>query len=214
MRDIDPIALLGPQRLRPTVARTVERLGLDGPLAVVTAGWQDREAETGDLEEHLGQEVVPLELYRRADEVGRSDAELAAALRGRQSRLRRLQRLYRVRLGHCLKAARELLARPGEDDDLETARREYLAAVRSLDDQHLEALKAIHEEFEATWQPLTRESVRPHHDEIAARLEGAAALVIAGGHVAVLLNRLRLFAVLELAADLPLVAWSAGAAVP
>lgn len=35
--------------------------------------------------------------------------------------------------------------------------------------------------------------------------------MIAGGHVAVLLNRLRLFGVIELAEDKPIVAWSAGA---
>ena len=49
--------------------------------------------------------------------------------------------------------------------------------------------------------------------EIAKRLDGAAGLAIAGGHVAVLVNRLRLFGVLELLGDRPVVAWSGGAMV-
>jgi hypothetical protein len=213
MPEIEPIALLGPQRFRPTVAHTVDRLGLAGPLAVITAGWQDREAETEDLEEHLQQEIVNLELYRRAEDIGRDDAELSAALRQRQSRMRRLQRLYGVRLDHCLAAARELLVRQGDDEDLEAARRDALEAVRSLDEQHLQTLRAVHRRFEDDWEPPTRESVRRHREEIQDRIAGASALVIAGGHVAVLINRLRLFGALELAADLPIVAWSAGAMV-
>lgn len=213
MTDFEPIALLGPQRFRPTVAHTLDRLGLAGPVAVVTAGWQEREGETDDLEDHLEQEVVNLELYRRAEAVGSEDTDLSTALRRRQSRLRRLQRLYKVRLDHCLAAARDLLARPGDDEDLKSARRGALNSVRGLDEQHLKALWAVHREFEDTWSPFTRESVRPHRDEIRERLAGVSALVIAGGHVVVLVNRLRLFGVLEMAADLPLVAWSAGAMV-
>jgi cyanophycinase-like exopeptidase len=55
--------------------------------------------------------------------------------------------------------------------------------------------------------------VAEHRDQLADRLRRVSALLIAGGHVAVLLNRLRLFGVLDLAHGLPVVAWSAGAMV-
>ena len=52
-----------------------------------------------------------------------------------------------------------------------------------------------------------------HRRELAAELDDCGALAIAGGHVAVLLNRLRLFGVIDLAAGKPIFAWSAGAMV-
>ena len=54
-------------------------------------------------------------------------------------------------------------------------------------------------------------SVARHRDELRELIEPTGALLIAGGHVGVLLNRLRLFAVLELIGDRPVVAWSGGA---
>jgi peptidase E len=49
--------------------------------------------------------------------------------------------------------------------------------------------------------------------EVAKLLADADVLAVAGGHVIVLLNRLRLFDVAELCADKTIVAWSAGAMV-
>ena len=37
------VTLLGPQRLQPTVAPTLESLRIHGQIATVTAGWQERE---------------------------------------------------------------------------------------------------------------------------------------------------------------------------
>jgi hypothetical protein len=53
--------------------------------------------------------------------------------------------------------------------------------------------------------------VARHIQELRAAIEPTDAVVIAGGHVAVLLNRLQLFAIAELAGPRPIVAWSAGA---
>ena len=63
------VILLGPQR-RPTVdvvARSLGlgREGLDGPVATVTAGWQEREPDDGELTALLGGRAVNLSLYRR-----------------------------------------------------------------------------------------------------------------------------------------------------
>ena len=45
--------LLGPQR-RPTLDAVVRSLGLPGPFATVTAGWQEREPDDGELRALLG----------------------------------------------------------------------------------------------------------------------------------------------------------------
>ncbi|MDX1502937.1 MAG: hypothetical protein R3325_11300 [Thermoanaerobaculia bacterium] len=205
------IAVLGPQRLQPTVATVADSLEIARPIALVTAGWQERESEDEELRQHLGEGSPNLELYRRAIELAEDDEELAAAYRERQSRLRYLQELYRVRLGHLLDAARELLARRDEAEALERERDEAIATVRDLDRRHLERVDAVHAEFEERYRPSERTRVARHRREIAELLAPCSALAVAGGHVAGLLNRMRLFGVLELLGPKPILAWSAGA---
>lgn len=88
-----------------------------------------------------------------------------------------------------------------------------IRALRELDAHHLRRVRAVHEEFEARWRPFEREAVARHRAELAEVLAQCEALCIAGGHVTILLNRLRLFGIVELARALPIVAWSAGAMV-
>jgi hypothetical protein len=58
------------------------------------------------------------------------------------------------------------------------------------------------------WRPAERPAVAAHRDEIGRALGRADALVLAGGHVGVLLHVLALFAV---SAPPIVIAWSAGA---
>lgn len=208
-----PAVLLGPQRLLPVLADAVETVGVRGRVAAVTAGWQEREAEMDELSEHLGSGVVNLRLYRRAEEVFSEDRDLFTAYRERQDRLRRLQEIYRLRLGYAMDAARRLLRRSGDRDLLDPARESAVAAVRALDAEHLDRLAAVHSAFRERWRPDERPAVARHREEIGEILAGCTALAVAGGHVAVLLNRLRLFGVGGLLGDRPLFAWSGGAMV-
>lgn len=205
------VVLLGPQRFEPTLSETLDSLGCGEPVAVVSAGWQEREEETEELGLHVGRELVNLRLYRRAEEVVADDEALAGALRQRQEKMQGLQQLYRSRLALALEAARELLQRPGRDRFLEAHRRAAIRAVRTLDRQHLVHLRRIHAEFDERFRPRERDSVRRHRDQIAASLGTCSAVVVSGGHVAVLVNRMRLFDLIDLAWTAPVVAWSAGA---
>ena len=208
-----PIVLLGPQRLRPILVEAVDRAGVAGAIAVVTAGWQEREDEVDELRDHLGRRVVNLRLYGRAERVFTADRELARAHRERQERLRALQRLYRLRLAPALAAARALLARRGERALLVPHRESAIAAVRTLDRYHLGRLRREHRRFAERWRPLERPALARERAEIADLLDGCAAFAVAGGHVAVLLNRLRLFDLAPLVAGKPVFAWSGGAMV-
>jgi hypothetical protein len=107
--------LLGPQRFQPTLQATLRSIGVQGRVAAVTAGWQEREDEDAELFDHLEGAAINLELYRRYEDVLERDDELKAAMRERQDRLRYLQTLYRQRLASGLTSARELLAREGDD---------------------------------------------------------------------------------------------------
>ncbi len=205
------ITLLGPQRLKPSLVTEVNRLGIDGQVAAITAGWQEREAENEELQAHLERPVVDLRLHARAEQVFAEDRELSAAHRARQDRLRELQALYRFRLDFALKPARELMRRAGNPRLLEPEREAAITAIRTLDREHLGRIREVHAEFAAQILPWTRPAVVRHLEEITQILAHSKALAIAGGHVAVLLNRLRLFNLGELSAHLPLFCWSAGA---
>lgn len=210
------VTLIGPQRTEPTLAAVVASLGLRGRLAAITAGWEEREGEDQELRDHLGGRVVNLRVHERCERIYQADRELFAAMQQRFDRMRRLQELYRVRLAHALDAARTLLARRADAqfaDLADAAGAEALDDVRALDRRHFEHVVEIHREFEARWKPLERSEVARARDEVARELAGCEALCIAGGHVTVLLNRVRLLGIAGLLGERALIAWSAGAMV-
>src|SRR4029079_1293530 len=197
------VTLLGPQRLTPTVADAVRRGGVEGDVAVATAGSQEREEEVDELREHLGGRVVNLRLYARAEEVFRKDRTLARAHRQRQERLQRMQELFRLLLDHAMEAARTLLTRRGDPEVVNPEREAAVAHIRELDKVHLERVRAVHAELDAPIKPLQRAAVARHREQLAELLAGCTAFAVAGGHVALLLNRLRLFGIAELIARKP-----------
>ncbi|MBI4862213.1 MAG: hypothetical protein HY815_18440 [Candidatus Riflebacteria bacterium] len=205
------VVLLGPQRLQPMVAQTVGALNLHGPVATVTAGWQEYEDEDLPLQNHLGGNTINLRLHRRGEEVFRTDPELAAAYRARQERLRQYQGFYRVRLEYALEAAQAISRRQAARDVHEEEWQASIDAVRSLDQMHLARCRQVHADFEERWHPWDRDSIAKHRVELARQVGECTALVIAGGHVAVLLNRLKLFGIGEMVGARPVIAWSAGA---
>ena len=211
------VVVLGPQRLAPSVDEAVRELGIDpakGRFALVTAGWEEREPEDDELRAHLGGNVRNLALFERVEDVFRRDPGLLSAMQQRHDRMRMLQRLYRLRLGHAMEAARELLRedRTGEDPELRAAEADSaIDAVRALDDHHTERIRELHAAFQEEVRPREREAVARHREELAAEIEGCDAVLVAGGHVTVLLNRLRLLDVVPMIGERPIVCWSAGA---
>lgn len=204
--------LLGPQRDNPTVGAAVRIAGVGPRMAVVSAGWQEREGELDDLQAHLGAvELTDLRLYERTEQVLHEDPELFEAWRERQDWLKELQRLYAVRLRHALRATRELDARDGIAALISRERDHALNAVRDLDRHHLREIRRLHFEHWRRWQPAQRPAVAHHREEIAATLEQCDAILVAGGHIAVLLNRLRLYDLGPLISNKTLIGWSAGA---
>ncbi len=206
-----PVVLLGPQRFDPTLGDAVRELGIDGPIATITAGWQERELEDGELHEHLGKRTVNLKLYARTDDVWKRDAELRAAHRARQDRMRHKQDFYRIRLEHELDATFVIQTRKAPREILDEESEFSIRALRELDEAHLADCRGEREKFEETWKPYARDAVTRHRDELRAIVSKCAAVAVAGGHVATLLNRLELFGMGEILAGKPLFAWSAGA---
>lgn len=205
------IVLLGPQEHHPTAGQALDDLGVAGPVATITAGWQEWESHDGALREQLGREVRALGLYGRAERTWSRDPELHEAHRQMQRDFRLLQRLYRRRLELAADAWMELLGVEGDERIVEPERMAAVEAIQTLDERHLQRMAEIRADFDHRLRPLERESVARERDEIAAILGSVPAVVIEGGHLAVLLNRLLMFGVPELLTQDVLVGCSGGA---
>ena len=208
---VPPIVLLGPQRFDPSLGAAAADVGIEGKIATITAGWQERESDDADLHEHLEKNTINLKLYERAERVWKLDPELRNAHRAKQERMRLRQDFYRIRLEHALDAAHVIDQRKAPPEILEEERTASIQAIRELDAYHLAMCAREKEEWNEKWKPLERAEVKRERDDIVRLLEGTAAVAIAGGHVATLLNRLELFGMDELLRGRPLLAWSAGA---
>ena len=205
------VILLGPQR-RPTVDTALRLLGtLDGPAATVTAGWQEREADDGELSRALGSRDVNLGLYRRWLDVQERDPQYAAGERRLSAILAELQDLYLLRLDHALQAVYALQRRESRDRLRSQAVSDAVAAVRELDAAHLRRVNEARLDFFDRLPPHDRPAIAEHRAAVAALLAQASGLVLTGGQVGVLADVLHLFNVAAALNGTPVIAWSAGA---
>ena len=203
------VTLLGPQR-RPTLDTVTASLYPEGPIATITAGWQEREPDDGELGKLLGSRDVNLRLYRRWLDVQERDPEFALGERKLAAALEELQDMYLLRLDHALRAVYAVQRRSGGQRLRADVLGEAIAAVRELDAAHLRRVGAVRGEFYRSLPPHARPVIAGHRAEVAGLLAGATAVVVAGGHVGVLADALHLF---NVAASLrsAVIAWSAGA---
>lgn len=208
------IWLLGPQYHAPTLGEFFQTLDLpEGPIGVITAGWQEREGEDDELDSYLDGRSWDLELYNRADRVFRGDPEFRDAHREMQRVLREIEGLYDLRLSYVVESVRRLLVAEGHQELIEPEQEHAIQQLRELDAWHLERIVKVRTDFEEAWKPLERDVIASEREEIRESLADTPAVVITGGHVAVLLNRLRLFGMTELLGSRTVIAWSAGAMV-
>ena len=215
MSDAAPIRLLvGPQRPTVYLGEAIDASGIAArSFAVISAGWQEAENDIDEIRNAVGLPLVDLQLYARAERLFHDEPALQAAYRERQERLREQQRIYALRLRQLAIAARHTLRQSSDADIAAAERRHAIRQLRALDRHHLRATERLHAEFDATWQPDGVPSWRHHRDEIAALLDEHDAVLITGGNVIVLMNRLRLFDLSPLLANKPVVGLSAGAMV-
>ena len=204
------VTLLGPQP-RTNLQQAFRGLETEAQVALVTAGWQEREVDDAELRELVGLRTVNLALHERWLAVHEEDREYAHAEREHESALAELRQLYLVQLDHALRAAYDVARRSDARPRLrQRALTDSLRVVQLLDEQHLQRIGEFQQLFYEAWRPQERDVVARHRDEIRQALEGSAALAIAGGNVVELARVLHLF---HVAPHLPprVVAWSAGA---
>lgn len=203
--------LLGPQRPTTNLGTEIQKSGIpNGPIAVISAGWQEAEGDIDDVREITGRELVDLGLYARAETLMASHTELNDAYRHRQESLQELQRLYRLRLRQLMVAARRTLREEGDPELLVPEQRHAIAQLRALDRHHLHRVRNILAEFGARFNASEYAPIVDQAAEIQQIIDGSEAVLVTGGNVVVLLNRLLLFGLSSMLKDRHVIAWSAG----
>jgi hypothetical protein len=205
------VTLLGPLGAGVDLAREVEALGVDGPVALITAGWEEGERNDAEIDRRLGGGSRNLGLYGRRLDVLGGDEEYAAAERLLRTQLDELRRMYLERLRHALEgveALRRRFAEVGRPPDTELDA--PVAAVRALDEAHVASITEAYDRFYVAHPPHERALITEHRNEVASIVSGCAAIAIAGGHVGVLNDCLHLCNLAALIEAQPLIAWSSG----
>ncbi len=189
------VVLLPSLREGPELASIVSEFASPGPVAFITAGWQEWEEDDQGLREALGRSVESenLRLYHRADRIWAEDLELARGHGEVQRKVRLLRRIYIYRLARAMDSWIQIQELDADPDVVGPEQSSALDAVRRLDGHHRKRLDELRREFYDQFDPLMRPAVSRERDQIAERLARASLVVVAGGHVPVLLNRIRLF---------------------
>ncbi len=204
--------LLGPVGDGAAVAAELDALGVDGPVALVTAGWEEAERNDAELDRVLGGGTRNLGLFGRRLDILEMDQEYADEFRRVRGLLTQLREVYLVQLRHALRGVdavrqHDAAARRLGGVQLDEA----IATVRALDERHAVRREAVLAEFYASHPPHERPVIAAHRDAVAALISECAAVAIAGGHVDVLTDCLHVCNVGAVISDRPVVAWSSGA---
>ena len=204
-----PTVLLGPQRFLTTAGSVVRSLAPEGPVATVTAGWQDREPADDELDEVMDGRSRNLGLYRRLTEVIETDDHFATQALAHRDAMDELAGIYSVRLQRALESVYVVARRPAREDIADSAFADAVRGVRDIDAWYLRSVDHLYAELEAAAPFDESEPISRNRAEVAELLADASVLAVAGGHVGILLRCLRLFDAVP--RELPVVAWSAGA---
>ena len=205
------ITILGPQRPQANLPRILAELGVRGPVALISAGWRYDEDRDEPLRAELGMTVHNLRLYDAYSEIEREAPDLTRAHARKQAELIRVKASYRLALASTTTALRTLWAeRRDPTCPFFTATLDHL---RALDQRFLAETRRIHEPFETDTRPRAHPMVRAVRARVRDVLDGCQCVLLAGGHVGILRNRLAFFGMDEALRGRDLVAWSAGAMV-
>lgn len=206
--------LLGPQRPVANLGSALAGSGIgDGPIGVISAAWQEAEGDIDAIQHDVKNPLSDLRLYEKAEALFAADTQLHEAYRLRQQRLKEQQRLYRLRLRQLKIAARATLRAEGEPSVLATERRHAISQLRALDQHHLRQVDKIHARFDSDFNVDCHDLLADHTTALVETLAQFETLLITGGNVVVLINRLRLFGLGPQLQRKNIIAWSAGAMV-
>jgi hypothetical protein len=205
------LTLLGPQPEYESLRGALNRMGLNGRLALITAGWEEAENEDEPLVHLIPNEIVNLRLFRRSELLFAQDPLVIQMLQKRQDVLRHLRDVYRMRVSYFMRATNKILGASRELVDFQPELDSSLNMLRQLDREYFLRTCQVCDDYDAEIDFDHRPSVVSQREELSEILGGVSAILIAGGHSAIIMNRLKIFSILEMRPDLPIIAWSGGA---
>ena len=188
-----------------------QMLGAGRNVSAITAGRQEYEGEPGA--NGIPPESRDLRIHARAEALFDAHPDLREAHSRLQGWVREAERYHRLRLESAVRAAELLWGEPGDSTTLRDHRTHAIRQIRTLDRQHVRQIDALRERFRGSLDRQVTDAIGGIRAEIVKELRSSSSVVIGGGHVTVLLNRLLLF---DLGAELAtsrVVAWGAGAMV-
>ena len=197
-------------------------MGARGAVGLITCGWRHEEDELEPLLRDLGAmdlRVVHLPLYRWFDELMEKESVLSTAYQARQREIVGWKAGYREQLGCAMHAVGKMQARARQQPGLFAEDLDWTVDVlRTLDARALQRLAELRAAHPACARPWDFPTVRSHHARVKDVFAHVDIVLIAGGHVGVLRNRLEFFGVdvllrRYLGRGGSVVAWSAGAMV-
>ncbi len=211
--------LLGPQRPTPNLPEVLASLPSSGPVVYITAGWRHDENDDEALQRDIGSRGKLLPIYAWFEELARTAPALFQAYHAKQQEIRKLKAQYRLRLDPSVAAVRILNEQLELNPDSSFLRAEFddaIEVLRGLNRRFVAHSERIGEAFEAEHEPHQHPRIAPRIAQIQQILGEANAVLIAGGHVGVLLNRLEFFGVgpaltRAMESGTHTIAWSAGA---
>ncbi len=215
--DAPRAVVIGPQPGKIHLGAGLDILGPPpGTVAAITVGWRETEPVAREVDRELersGREPAPLLIGERVGRIFERDPELARAHRALQEGLLAEEKLYRARLRQAIEASRAV-ARLGVGERYRAPYvEEAWKGIVAADRFHIEHQAALWREFRAAFRPTERPVLRAEREELERILAGSAAVVLTGGQVAVIRNRLLLLDLAGALSRLPILAWSAGAMV-
>jgi hypothetical protein len=203
--------VLGPERPDPILPSVLAQQGIRGPVALVSAGWRYDEDRDEPLRAAVGMTVHNLRLYHAYQDIEREAPDLVAAHARKQVELKRSKEAYRVAISQTLGTLRKLW--PGRRETDRVWFDEAVAHLQKLDTLFLAECDRLHAAFHAEVRPDRHPLVRTVYTRVAEVLAGCEALLVAGGHVGILRNRIAFFGIEALLPSRPVIAWSGGAMV-
>ncbi len=185
--------------------------GITGPLALISAGWRYDEERDEPLRAAVGATIHNLRLYHAYQEIEREAPDLAAAHARKQAAVKKAKVAYRVAIAQTLGTLTRLW--PLRDEPLPPWFAQAAAHLRAVDELFLTECDRLHRQFAEEGRPDRHPIVRAVRARAVDLLAGCDALLIAGGHVGILRNRIAFFGIDSLLPTRPIIAWSGGAMV-
>jgi len=217
--------ILGPQGPQENLVSLINQLINAGtlsknpsPIAVVSTGWRHDEDSIDALVEALPINLSLLPLYGWFDLLGNKEPDLSQMHADRQKKIKQHKEFYREQLHFHMNLWKKYNIRRQANAAFKTEEDTAFKNLKRCDDEMLASLENIRTSYPKLQQAWLHPSAKQYHEKIKEELNRAQALLITGGHAAVLRNRFIFFGMHRLLKDFllsgkPIIAWSAGAMV-